>query len=47
MKAIAVDGNIPALKAMPVIEEEDAKVLVRAVLAMRGVDKNKHRETLE
>ena len=32
---------------MPVIEEEDAKAIVSAILAMRGADKKKHKEALE
>ena len=41
MKVFAVDGKIPAIQGMPVIEEEDAKAIVRAVFAMRGADKKK------
>ena len=41
LKAIAVEGSAPAIRGMPVKGEEDAKAIVSAILAMRGVDKNK------
>ena len=47
LRGLAVDGRAPAIRGMPIVEEEDAKAIVRAVLAMRGADKKKHKEALE
>ena len=47
LRALAVYGRTPALRGMPVVEEEDAKAIVMAVLAMRGADKTKCKEALE
>ena len=47
LRALVVDGRAPAIKGMPVVEEEDAKAIVMAILAMRGADKKKHKEALE
>ena len=47
LRALAVDGRAPSIRGMPVVEEEDAKAIVMAILAMRGADKKKHKEALE
>ena len=44
LKAVAVEGRIPAIRGMPVLDEEDAEMIVRAIMAMRGADKKKHEE---
>jgi len=46
LEAVAVEGRIPAIKGMPVLDEEDAEMIVRAIMAMRGADKKKHEEAL-
>ena len=35
LRAVAVEGRIPAIRGMPVVEEEDAEMIVKAILAMR------------
>ena len=36
LKSLAVEGRQTAIRGLPVIEEEDAKAIVRAAMAMRG-----------
>ena len=44
LMALAMDGRAPAIRGMPVVEEEDAKAIVNGILAMRGADQTKTRK---
>ena len=46
LRVVAVEGRIPAIRGMPVVEEEDAEMIEKAILAIRGADKKKHEKAL-
>lgn len=45
-RSLAVDGRQPVVRGMPVIDDEDAKAIVKAIMAMRGADKKKPKESM-
>ena len=44
---LAVEGRQPEIRGMPELGEVDADATVKAVLAMRGTDKKKHKQAWE
>ena len=44
LRNLAVEGRQPAMRGMPEIVEGDAESITKAILAMRGADKKKHKQ---
>ena len=47
LKPLGIVNKHPAIKGMPVLEEEDARMTTQAILAMRGVNQRKQKEMHE
>ena len=43
LQSLAISNKHAAIKGTPIIEEEDARIIVKAILAMRGVNQKKHK----
>ena len=47
LKPMGIENMHAAIKGLPVLEEEDARMVTQAILAMRGVNQRRHKEQHE
>ena len=47
LKPLGIDNKHAAIKGMPVLNDNEARMLTQAILAMRGVNQKKHKEQHE